>query len=61
MAKPMCCSISASFLFIALIFAVYALYLYQFESALIAETRKLVILGAIIVLIVAIARAVDTA
>lgn len=43
------------FLFIALIFAVYAIYLYQFESAVMAETRKLVILGAIIVLIVAIA------
>ena len=43
------------FLFITAIFSVYAVYLYQFESTVVADTRKLVILGAIIVLIVAIA------
>ena len=43
------------FLFITAMFCVYAVYLYQFESNIVAETRKLVILGAIIVLIVAIA------
>ncbi|MDD5018440.1 MAG: HDIG domain-containing protein [Eubacteriales bacterium] len=43
------------FLFIALLFCVYAVYLFQFESEILAETRKLFILATICVVIVAIA------
>ncbi len=42
------------FLFIALLFCVYGVYLYQFESEILAETRKLLILAVISALIVAI-------
>ena len=43
------------FLFIALLFGVYTVYLVQFESDILADTRKLVILATISILIVAIA------
>ncbi len=39
------------FLMLALVFAVYATYLYQFESELLADTRKLVVLAAVILVV----------
>lgn len=43
------------FLFLLLLFGVYAVYLYQFESMILTETRKLVILAVIAVVVVGIA------
>lgn len=43
------------FLFIALLFCVYAVYLYQFESEVLASTTKLIILASICVVIVGVA------
>jgi putative nucleotidyltransferase with HDIG domain len=42
-------------LFVALLFAIYAVYMFQFESDIISETRKLVMLMALAVLSVALA------
>lgn len=42
------------FLFIALLFCVYGIYLYQFESGILSETRKLLILAVISIIIAAI-------
>ncbi len=39
------------FLMLALVFAVYATYLYQFESELLADTRKLFVLAAVILVV----------
>lgn len=43
------------FLFLLLLFGVYAVYLYQFESIILIETRKLIILAVITVVVVGIA------
>lgn len=43
------------FLFLLLLFGVYAVYLYQFESIILTETRKLIILAVITVVVVGIA------
>ncbi|MGI5850016.1 MAG: HD family phosphohydrolase [Christensenellales bacterium] len=42
------------FLFMALIFAVYAVYLIQFDSEVITETKKLIVFAVITIIIVAI-------
>lgn len=39
------------FLLLALVFIVYAVYLYQFESELLAETRKLFVLASVVVVV----------
>ncbi len=39
------------FVLISLLFAVYATYLYQFESELLAETRRLFVLSAVVVVV----------
>lgn len=43
------------FVFVALVFAAYAVYMFQFENDVVAETRKLVMLMAVTVVVVALA------
>ncbi len=47
------------FLLILLLFSIFAVYLYQFESKILAETRKILVLAVIVVIVSAIALALS--